>query len=157
MPAPTTAVCTSYKQELLLATHNHAASGGNAFKLALYKAAASVAGTHGASDTNYSAMGSDELGAAGAYATGGVSLTNIAPAISGTSAYTAFSTPVNISFSGTVTNTVTSGCMIYNSSSVGATPTTGRAMMNVSWGADQTITAGGSLAITVPSALLTLS
>ena len=34
--AITQAVCTSFKQELLVGTHNFTASSGNTFKIALY-------------------------------------------------------------------------------------------------------------------------
>ena len=59
------AMCTSFKQELLVGTHNFTASTGNSFKLALYTSSASLgAGTtaytssNEASGTNYSATGS---------------------------------------------------------------------------------------------------
>jgi len=49
--AITTSLCSSFKQELLVATHNFTASTGDVFKLALYTSSATL----GASTTAYSA------------------------------------------------------------------------------------------------------
>ena len=44
--AISSAICNSFKQEILVGTHNFTASSGNAFKLALYQSDASLgAGT----------------------------------------------------------------------------------------------------------------
>ena len=44
--AITSAICTSFKQELLVGTHNFTATSGNSFKLALYTSSATLgAGT----------------------------------------------------------------------------------------------------------------
>ena len=51
--AITQAVCTSFKQELLVGTHNFTASSGNTFKLALYTSSATL----GASTTAYVTTG----------------------------------------------------------------------------------------------------
>ena len=48
--AITSTLTTSFKKELLEATHNFSASGGNSFKLALYTSSA----TMGAATTAYS-------------------------------------------------------------------------------------------------------
>jgi hypothetical protein len=47
--AISSAICNSFKQELLVGTHNFTASSGNSFKLALYTSSASL----GASTTAY--------------------------------------------------------------------------------------------------------
>ena len=44
------AICNSFKQEILVGTHNFTASSGNAFKIALYQSDASL----GAGTTAYS-------------------------------------------------------------------------------------------------------
>ena len=72
-----TAMCTSFKKELLEAKHNFLASGGNTFKLALYTSSATL----GAATTAYSAT--NETSGTG-YSAGGAALTNINPASSGT-------------------------------------------------------------------------
>ena len=38
--AITSAICTSFKQEILVGTHNFTASCGNTFKIALYTSSA---------------------------------------------------------------------------------------------------------------------
>jgi len=108
----TTAMCTSFKAEAAQALHNFT-NGQHVFKMALFKANASIAGTYGAATTNYSQMGTDELGTAGGYTAGGATLTNTTPATGGTTAFWSFSSPVQWT-SATFT---TRGCLIYNSSS----------------------------------------
>jgi len=44
--AISTAMCTSFKKELLEAKHNFLASGGNSFKLALYTSSATLGGNY---------------------------------------------------------------------------------------------------------------
>ena len=48
--AITSAICTSFKQEILVGTHNFTASSGNTFKIALYTSSCSL----GAATTAYS-------------------------------------------------------------------------------------------------------
>ena len=124
------AMCTSFKQELMTATHNFTASTGNTFKLALFRATASIVGTFGAGTTNYSNMGSDEASGIN-YTAGGNALTNITPTTSGTTALTDFN---DLVFSN-VTLT-TSGCLIYNSTA------SGKSVGVFSFGGDKTATAG---------------
>jgi len=77
---------TSFKVSVLRAFHDFTASTGNTFKLALLKATASGSGTFGAATTNYSDLGSDELGSGSGYTTGGNTLTSITPTSDGTTA-----------------------------------------------------------------------
>lgn len=107
--AATTAMCTSFKVEVLKAQHNFLLTGGNAFKMALIKSG--MAGTYGAASTNYSNItgNSDEASGTG-YTAGGATLTRVDPTSSGTTAYTTFSSPVTWS-----TATISAAaCMIYN-------------------------------------------
>ena len=129
MAAPTTALANTFRKELLTGTHNF---GSNTFKLALYKAAASVAGTHNATETNYTGMSTDELSTGGGYTATGFSLTGVAPANTGAQAYTSFTAPA----SWTSATFVTSGGLLYNSTAGG------NAVANLSWGGDQSVTAG---------------
>ena len=104
------AMCTSFKQELMLGTHNFA-TNGNAFKLALYAEGgggkSSTTATLGAASTAYTTTG--EVANSGSYAAGGGTLTKVAPATSGTTAFTDFA---DISFT---TATITAmGALIYN-------------------------------------------
>src|SRR5688572_1840101 len=101
--AITTAVCTSYKGELLIGRHNFTNGSGDTFKLALYTSSATL----GATTTAYSAT--NEVGDSGTYAAGGGTLTNVTPTTSGTTGFTDFS---DLSFtSATIT---ARGCEIYN-------------------------------------------
>lgn len=107
--AATTAMCTSFKVEILKAQHNFLLTGGNTFKMALIKSG--MAGTYGAASTNYSNItgNSDEASGTG-YTVGGATLTRVDPTSSGTTAYTTFSSPVTWS-----TATISAAaCMIYN-------------------------------------------
>ena len=98
--AITQAVCTSFKQELIVGTHNFTATTGDTFKIALYSSSATLS----SSTTAYSAT--NEVSNSGTYTAGGGSLTNITPTTSGTTALTDFS---DISFtSATITATAAS-------------------------------------------------
>jgi hypothetical protein len=130
MAGLTQALCTSFKQELMQALHNFTASTGNTFKLALFKAGASIVGTYGAATTNYSQMTSDEVTGTG-YSAGGNALTNVTPTTSGTTAFNDFN---DLVFS-TVTIT-TRGAMIYN------TTNGNRSVCILDFGGDKTATAG---------------
>jgi len=75
------ALCTSFKQEILVAEHDLTASTGNTIKAALYTSSATL----GATTTAYSAT--NETSGTG-YSAGGVALTNVTPTLSGTTALT---------------------------------------------------------------------
>ena len=121
----TQAMCTSFKKELMTATHNFTASTGNSFKLALYTSSATLSAattaysaTNEASGTNYSA--------------GGAALTNITPTTSGTTAFTDFA---DLTFSNA---TITAnGAVIYNDTAAGDP-----AVVVLAFGGDKTSTAG---------------
>ena len=106
--AISTSLTTSFKSELLSGLHDFD-SGGNAFKIGLFKD--TVTGTYGAATTNYSNVtgNSDEASGTG-YSAGGSALTNVNPATSGTTAYTDFSP--DITFSSSTIDA--DGAFIYN-------------------------------------------
>ena len=81
--AITTAMCTSFKKELLEAKHNFLNSGGSTFNLALYTSSASL----GAGTTAYTT--SNEISGTG-YTAKGSALTRVDPSSSGTTALTDF-------------------------------------------------------------------
>ena len=132
MAGITQAMCTSFKQELLTATHNFTNTTGDVFKIALFRAAASIVGTYGAATTNYSDMtgNSDEATGAG-YTAGGNTLTNVTPTTSGTTAFTDFADTTWSSASITA-----SGALIYNSSK------SNKAVAVLNFGGDKTSTSG---------------
>ena len=131
--AISTAMCTSFKKELMEAKHNFLASGGNTFKLALYTSSATL----GASTTAYATA--NEVSGTG-YSAGGGTLTNINPTTSGTTAFTDFA---DITFSNA---TITAnGALIYNSTN------SNRAVCALAFGGDK-ISTSGDFTIQFPAA-----
>ena len=128
-----TAMCTSFKQELLVGTHNFTATSGNTFKLALYTSSASL----GASTTAYST--SNEVSGTG-YTAAGAALTSVTPTTSGTTAFCDFA---DLTFS---SSTITAnGALIYNDTQ------SDKAVCTLAFGGDKTSTAG-DFTITFPTA-----
>ena len=103
--AITTAMCTSFKSELLGGTHD---LDTDSIKIALIKS--SMAGTYGAATTNYSDVtgNSDEATGTG-YSAGGQVLDSAAISVDGTTAIVDFADEVfsNVTLSA-------DGCIIYN-------------------------------------------
>ena len=100
-------MCTSFKQELMVGTHNFT-NGADTFKLALYDNNASF----DAATTAYTAT--NEVSNSGTYTAGGGALTNVTPTTSGTTALTDFA---DITFtSATIT---ARGALIYNDTAAG--------------------------------------
>ena len=127
----TTAMPTSFKVEILKAVHDFTASTGDTFKIALLKAAAAGSGTFGAATTNYSNLGSDELGSGSGYTTGGNTLVSITPVADGTTAICDFD---NTTWS--AATFTTSGALIYNDTASDA------AVAVLSFGGDQQVSSG---------------
>lgn len=115
---------TSFKTELMTATHNFAASGGHTFKIAMFTNSASLtagttvyANTNEVSGTNYSA--------------GGNTLVNVNPTSSGTTAFTDFNDTTWAS------STITArGALIYNTSA------SNKAVAVLDFGSDKASTSG---------------
>ena len=123
--AITQAVCTSFKQELLVGTHNFTATSGDTFKIALYTSSASLDAT----TTAYSS--SNEVSNSGTYTATGGTLTSVTPTTSGTTAIADFA---DISFtSATIT---ARGALIYNSSD------SNKAVAVLDFGGDKSATSG---------------
>lgn len=136
--AITTAMCTSFKKELLEAKHDFNSVGGDTFKIALYTSAATL----GASTTNYSTT--NEVSGTG-YTAGGKSMTVIDPVTSGTTAFVDFA---DVTWaSATIT---ANGALIYNSTADGGTGTT-NAVAVLAFGGDKTST-NGDFVIQFPTA-----
>ena len=117
-------MCTSFKTELMTATHNFTASTGDVFKIALYTSAATLDAT----TTAYTS--SNEVSGTG-YTAGGNTLTNVTPTSSGTTAFTDFADTT------WTTATITArGALIYNSSK------SNKSVCVLDFGSDKTSTAG---------------
>jgi len=127
--AITSALCTSFKKELLERKHDFNTTSGHTFKLALFTSAANL----DASTTNYTTT--NEVVGTG-YTAGGITLTNIDPTSSGTTAFIDFA---DVTFSSA---TITAaGALIYNTTTDGGSATT-NAVAVISFGSDKTSTNG---------------
>lgn len=136
--AITSALCTSFKKELLERKHDFNASSGHTFKIALYTSAANL----DASTTAYSAT--NEVSGTG-YTPGGATLTNIDPTSSGTTAFVDFA---DVTWSSA---TITAaGALIYNTTTDGGSSTT-NAVAVISFGGDKTST-NGDFVVQFPTA-----
>jgi hypothetical protein len=134
--AITTAMCTSFKQELLGGTHD---MDTDVIKLALIKA--TPTGTYNATTTNYSDVTGNSDEASGTnYTTGGQALDGATIATSSTTAYVDFTDEV---FSDVTVSA--DGCIIYNSSKAN------RAICVIDFGGTVSATAG-DLTIEFPAA-----
>ena len=135
--AITSAICTSFKVEILKAVHNFTASTGNTFRLALYTSSATL----GASTTAYTT--SDEVTGTG-YTAKGNALTSVTPVADGTTAVCDFA---DTSF--TSASFTANGCLIYNDTATGDP-----AVCAVAFGGDKTVSSG-TFTIQFPTAAAT--
>ena len=71
--AITSAICSSFKQELLQGKHSFESSGGHTFKIALFTSSASL----GAATTDYSTSNEISNTSGSAYTAGGATLTKL--------------------------------------------------------------------------------
>jgi len=125
--AISSAVCNSFKQEILVGTHNFTASSGNSFKLALYTSSASL----GASTTAYSATNEISNSSGSAYTAGGKVITSVTPVLDGSTAVCDFA---DVSF--TSASFTANGCLIYNDTQ------SDKAVCVVAFGGDKTVSSG---------------
>ena len=125
--AITSAVCNSFKTEVLQALHNFTASSGNSFKLALYTSSASM----GASTTAYATTNEIANTSGSAYTAGGKALTSVTPVLDSSTACCDFA---DISF--TSASFTANGCLIYNDTQ------SDKACAVVAFGVDKTVSSG---------------
>ncbi len=137
--AITTALCNTFKQELLQGTHKF---GTNTFKLALIKSGES--GTYNKATTNYSDVtgNSDEIGNTGNYSAGGASLTSVT-VTGGSGADIAFVDFADVQFTSATIDA--NGAIIYNSSE------SNKAVAVISFGSTQS-SDSGTFTVTMPAA-----
>jgi len=129
---------TSFKVQILTATHDFTPSTGDVFKMALYLPTASI----GADTTAYTATG--EITGTG-YTAGGITITTTAPTSTGTTAFVSFTTAT---FTG-LANSSIAGALIYNSSKSNKT------VAVLDFGSTKTSTVAVPLVITFPTAAST--
>ena len=126
--AITSAVCTSFKVELLKGVHNFTATTGNTFKLALYTSSASL----GAGTPAYSTSNEITNTSGTAYTAAGATLTSVTPTSDSTTAVCDFS---DVSY--TDATFTANGGLIYNDTATGDP-----ACVVIAFGGDKTVTAG---------------
>jgi len=129
------AICSSFKQELLVGGHNFTLTTGDVFNLALYNSTAA----YGAATTVYSST--NEVAATGTYTTGGKPLTNVTPSLDTTTAIVDFQ---DLTWAA---STITArGAMIYNTRGAA-----NKSVMTMDFGSDK-ISSAGDFTIQFPAA-----
>ena len=125
--AITSAICNSFKQEILVGTHNFTATSGNTFKIALYTSSATL----GAGTTAYSTTNEITNSSGTAYTAGGATLTSVTPTTDSTTAVCDFA---DVSFSSA--SFTANGALIYNDTQ------SDKAVAVIAFGGDKTVTSG---------------
>jgi len=123
--AITSAVCNSFKQEILEAEHNFTASSGNTFNLALYDSDATL----NKSTTVYTT--SEELATTGGYTAKGNALTSVTPVLDSDTAVCDFANS-----SWTSASFTARGCLIFNDDN------SDTSVCAIDFGGDKTVTSG---------------
>jgi len=138
--AITSAICNSFKQEILEAEHNFTASTGNTFKIALYTSSVTL----DEDTTAYSSSNEITNSSGTAYTAGGASLTSVTPTLDSSTAVCDFS-----DVSWTSASFTANGCLIYNDSH-----STDAAVCAVAFGGDKTVSSG-TFTVQFPAAAAT--
>ena len=125
--AITSAICTSFKVELLKGVHDFTATTGDTFKIALFTSSATL----GAGTTAFSTSNEITNSSGTAYTSGGATLTSVTPTTDSTTAVCDFA---DVSF--TSASFTANGALIYNSSESNA------AVAAIAFGADKTVSSG---------------
>jgi len=123
--AITSAICNSFKQEILEAEHNFTASTGDTFNLALYDSDAVLSKATTAYTT------SEELATTGGYTAKGKALTSVTPVLDSDTAVCDFA---NVSW--TSASFTARGCLIFNDDN------SDTSVCAIDFGGDKTVTSG---------------
>lgn len=134
--AITSAICDSFKSELLEAQHDFSSGTSQTFKMALYTSSATL----GASTTTYSSTNEITNTSGTAYSAGGTALTPTAPSVSSNTAFIDFTDASWASATFTA-----NGALIYNDKA------TDQAIMVIAFGGDKTVS-NGTFTVTMPTA-----
>ena len=126
--AITSAICNSFKTEILTAVHNFTASTGNTFNLALYTGSPTLS----KSTTAYSATNEITNTSGTAYTAKGNALTSVTPVLSSDTAVCDFADT-----SWTSASFTANGCLIFNDSATGDP-----ACCAIAFGGDKTVSSG---------------
>jgi len=141
--AISSAICNTFKRDLLKGFHDFDSSGGDTFKIALFTSSASL----GASTTDYSTTNEITNTSGSAYTAGGETLTNNG-VTGGSGASTAFVDFADAQW--TSASFTANGAMIYNTTTDGGTGTTD-AVCILAFGGDFTAS-NGTFTVQFPAA-----
>ena len=131
------AICNTFKTEILTAVHNFTASSGKTFNLALYTSSASM----GAGTTSYTSTNEITNTSGSSYSAKGQALTSVTPVLDSSTAVCDFA---NISW--TSASFTANGCLIFNDTASGDP-----GVCVIAFGGDKTVTSG-TFTIEFPSA-----
>ena len=126
--AITSAICNSFKVEILKGIHNFTASSGDTFNLALYTSSATL----NKSTTAYSSSNEISNTSGSAYSAKGKALTSVTPALSTDTACCDFA-----DVSWTSASFTANGCLIFNDSH-----SSDAAVCAIAFGGDKTVSSG---------------
>ena len=138
--AITSAICNSFKTEILKAVHNFTASTGNTFNIALYTSSATL----GAGTTAYSTSNEITNTSGSAYSAKGKALTSVTPVLDSTTAVCDFA-----DISWTSASFTANGCLIFNDTATGDP-----SVCAVAFGGDKTVSSG-TFTVQFPAAAAT--
>jgi len=138
--AITSAICNTFKTEILKAVHNFTASTGNDFNIALYTSSATL----GAGTTAYGSSNEITNTSGSAYQPKGKVLTSVTPVLDSTTAVCDFA-----DVSWTSASFTANGCLIFNDTATGDP-----AVCAVAFGGDKTVSSG-TFTIQFPAAAAT--
>ena len=138
--AITSAICNSFKTEILKAVHNFTASTGNTFNIALYTSSATL----GAGTTAYSSGNEITNSSGSAYQPKGKALTSVTPVLDSSTAVCDFA-----DISWTSASFTANGCLIFNDTATGDP-----AVCAVAFGGDKSVSSG-TFTIQFPAAAAT--
>ena len=124
----TSAICNSFKQEILEAEHNFTASTGNTFNLALYDSGADLSKT----TTAYTSSEEITNTSGSAYSAKGNALTSVTPVLDSDTAVCDFADT-----SWTSASFTARGCLIFNDSHA-----SDASVCAIDFGGDKTVTSG---------------
>jgi|TARA_R100000458_G_C8241301_1_gene220310 hypothetical protein len=141
--AISSAICNTFKRDLLKGFHDFDSSGGDTFKIALYTSSASL----GATTTAYSTSNEISNSSGSAYSAGGLALTNNG-VTGGSSASTAFVDFADAQW--TSASFTANGALIYNTQTDGGSGTTD-AVCVLAFGGDFTAS-NGTFTVQFPAA-----
>ena len=141
--AISSAICNTFKRDLLKGFHDFDSSGGDTFKIALYTSSATL----GATTTDYSTTNEITNTSGSAYVAGGETLTNNG-VTGGSGASTAFVDFADAQW--TSASFTANGAMIYNTTTDGGSGTTD-AVCILAFGGDFTAS-NGTFTVQFPAA-----